>query len=483
MNAKIDKFSEMEKVLSVKNDTNDGMIALFGRFGIGNLLRHLSMEKKSGIDAVTLIVSLCLFRMNSLSIFSAYRDRFHGLLDYGKNSFYRMMLRPSMDWRRLLIGMSCRFEAILRKNGAEHHDSPRCYILDDTTLEKTGRAIEKVGRVFDHVSGRCVLGFKLLLLAVSDGVSTLPVDFSLHREKGKDESYGLTSKERKEQYRCRRKSSDPDRIRAEECDMSKMDVAVEMLLRAWKYKIRAQYLLADSWFTCERLIGAVRDIGRGAVHYIGLGKMGKTRYMVRGRLHNAAELVALNERDAHQCRRYRCLYIALRGYLGGQPVRIFLIKYGRNKHWNILLSSDTDITFVRAFELYQMRWNIEVLNKECKGYLNLGRYQGRNLNGQIADCTLCFITYTVLALGKRFSDYETMGEMFRAERELILTLTLWRRVLSCVEQLLTALSEIFDIDPNQMMQCLLNDEKRAQQLKIIINALMQDNPQNMGIAV
>ena len=95
------------------------MLALFGRFGIGNLLRHLSMEKKSGIDTVTLIVSLCLFLMNSLSIFSAYRNRFHGLLDYGKNSFYRMMLRPSMDWRRLLIGMVCRFEAILRKKRSQ----------------------------------------------------------------------------------------------------------------------------------------------------------------------------------------------------------------------------------------------------------------------------------------------------------------------------------------------------------------------------
>ena len=79
MNAKIEKLSEMEKVLSVKEAT-----------------------KHDGIDAVTLILSLCLFRINGCSIFSAYRNRFHGLLDTGKNCFYRMMLRPSMDWRRLL---------------------------------------------------------------------------------------------------------------------------------------------------------------------------------------------------------------------------------------------------------------------------------------------------------------------------------------------------------------------------------------------
>ena len=197
MNAKIEKLSEMEKVLSVKEATNAQLLFLFSRFGLGNLLRHLSLEKHDGIDAVTLILSLCLFRINGCSIFSAYRNRFHGLLDTGKNCFYRMMLRPSMDWRRLLIGVVCRFEAILRKEHSETGKPVRCFIIDDTTLEKSGIAMENISRVYDHVSGRCLLGFKLLLLAVSDGISTLPVDFSLHREKGKEGAFGLSEKQRK----------------------------------------------------------------------------------------------------------------------------------------------------------------------------------------------------------------------------------------------------------------------------------------------
>ncbi|WP_125040575.1 hypothetical protein [Bacteroides faecalis] len=44
--------------------------------------------------------------------------------------------------------------------------------------------------------------------------------------------------------------------------------------------------------------------------------------------------------------------------------------------------------------------------------------------------------YIVLALGKRFAEYETIGEMFWAERELSLTLTLWRRLLSCMKNCL-----------------------------------------------
>ena len=479
MDAKIADFHEMENMLSVKSDVNEGLITLFGRFGLGNLLRHLSLEKVSGVSSIMLIVSLCLFRINGTSIFGAYKTRFNGLLETGKNCFYRMMLRPSMDWRRLLFGVANRFFAILRKEGSGDSGFPRCYILDDTTLEKTGVSMEKVSRVFDHVRGHCVLGFKLLLLAFSDGVSTLPVDFSLHREKGKKGDFGLTRQERKKQYHTVRRSSDPDSVRAKECDRSKMDMAIEMLQRAWKHGIRAQYLLADSWFTCEKLIEAVRAIGEGVVHYIGLAKMGRTRYEVRGRFHNAHELISLYGRErGRQCRKYKCLYIALKARLGNQSVRIFLIRYGRNKNWNVLLCSDMSLSFVEAFELYQMRWNIEVLNKECKGCLGFGGYQGRNFNGQVADCTLCFITYTVLALAKRFSTYETMGEMFRAEKEQLLALTLWKRLLACMEKLLVALAESLGAEPMQMLHGLLNNGEQARQIVIVADALLKYYSEN-----
>lgn len=78
-----------------------------------------------------------------------------------------------------------------------------------------------------------------------------------------------------------------------ECDRSKLDIAVEMLKRAWKYGTRANYVLADSRFTFEGLITQVRELIGRTVHYIGLAKMGKTRYKVNGKLHNAHELVTM----------------------------------------------------------------------------------------------------------------------------------------------------------------------------------------------
>ena len=68
------------------------------------------------------------------------------------------------------------------------------------------------------------------------------------------------------------------------------------------------------------------------------------------------------------------------------------------------------MNFVRAFELYERRWGIEVIFKECRGYLGLGKCHSRSYNAQIADTTLCFMMYQMLSLAKRFSEYEQKEE-------------------------------------------------------------------------
>ncbi len=96
-----------------------------------------------------------------------------------------------------------RFLRIVSTKGAESEDGKRCLILDDSLLPKRGRRIEKVSRLWDHVTHRSLLGLRLLLMCYYDGKSTIPVDFSLHREKGQNKKmpYGLKKKHLKEQYK------------------------------------------------------------------------------------------------------------------------------------------------------------------------------------------------------------------------------------------------------------------------------------------
>ncbi|MDR1882224.1 MAG: transposase [Prevotella sp.] len=75
-----------------------------------------------------------------------------------------------------------------------------------------------------------------------------------------------------------------------------------------------------------------------------------------------------------------------------QAVILFFIRYGQQSRWHLLPSTDTTLNFTQAFELYRIRWTIEVVFKETKQYLGLGACRSRDFGAQIADCTLAFIT-------------------------------------------------------------------------------------------
>ena len=54
MEAKIEKISELSKLLSVKTRMSDDLFHLFGKFGIGHLLSRLSLEKQDGVSSSAL---------------------------------------------------------------------------------------------------------------------------------------------------------------------------------------------------------------------------------------------------------------------------------------------------------------------------------------------------------------------------------------------------------------------------------------------
>ena len=155
MEAKIEKISELSKLLSVKTRMSDDLFHLFGKFGIGHLLSRLSLEKQDGVSASELLLSLCLFRIVGESIHSICKHKIYELSNHGKNCFYRMMIRPQMDWRRLMNHFALRYMCLLRKYGeVPQSDTTTCFIIDDTVLEKSGVRMEGISRVFDHMKGR-----------------------------------------------------------------------------------------------------------------------------------------------------------------------------------------------------------------------------------------------------------------------------------------------------------------------------------------
>ncbi len=99
----------------------------------------------------------------------------------------------------------------------------------------------------------------------------------------------------------------------------------------------------------------------------------------------------------------------------------------------MLISKDTDLTFTNAMKYYQIRWSIEVFFKECKQNLNINKCQSNDFDSHIVWITLSFISYMMLSLHKRFDDYETMGEVFRAFKNELLEFTMVEKLWQIIE--------------------------------------------------
>ena len=117
-----------------------------------------------------------------------------------------------------------------------------------------------------------------------------------------------------------------------------------------------------------------------------------------------------------------------------------------------------------------------------KGYLGLGSYMGRDFDGQIADATLCYMTYIVMSLEKRMSDYETMGELFANMEEDVMALTLWRRILKCVERILASLCEVLGYSISEIEQLIVTDTEMQKNFEIMAQAL-EDRQREENVAV
>lgn len=78
-----------------------------------------------------------------------------------------------------------------------------------------------------------------------------------------------------------------------------------------------------------------------------------------------------------------------------------------------------------------------------------------------------------MALDKRFSEYETMGEVFGVHRNDLMALTLWRRILAMIEAILQALADVMSIDLDELAEKILNDEHAAKKYEIMLRALQK----------
>ena len=477
MGAKVSILDELSNILTRKEKTDEGVLVFSKQFKLGQLLRSFSEAKKQGIPLKNILIALILSRFGGLSVYAMQKT---GNLKMDDNTMYRLMNNQFIDWRSILLLFARQFLGCIASKGEEDNKAVKCFVIDDTDIEKRGKTFEGLSKIYSHKEHVCLFGFKLLLLCYWDGKSLIPCELSLHRESKKKE-YGLNEKQQKRQFTKERTNEGFYRERYDELDEDKLSVAVKMLKRCVNRGILASYVLMDSWFVTDFMLTGIRNIRKGMLHVVGICKMDSRKFEVNGKERNSHTIIAMHENDSSKVRtstKYKSRYFAVVAFYKGMPVKLFYIKYRKASNWSILLTTDTSLSFIKAMELYQIRWSIEVLIRECKQHLRLGKSQNTNFCGQIADATLTMITYTILSLYKRFEAYETMGALFRDTQQDLLEKTLCQRIEMVILKLISDLLEYTSIDVYATLYHLTSSDKASKDILVLLTAVNQLNNEN-----
>jgi hypothetical protein len=451
---------ELKSILQNDETKSISIVEVFEIFRTKRLDSFFSDLKSKGPGFSELLLKMILMGVSQMTIFRCIKA--NGAHVHGrKDAYYGVKNNPQIAWRTILIMMVHRFEQLTKKNTSIAQGLIRCLIADDTVLRKCGRRVEGISRVWDHVFHRSVLGFKGLFLALSDGKSFLPLDFSMHNEKGKNvqRPYGMKKKDLKARYNKMRNENTPGHQRKEELIESKVASLISMLKVAFAKGVKAEYLLVDSWFTCEKLIRFIFE--KPGIYFLGMCKMGTAKYECNGKLYSAKQLLGRCKRTM-KVKRSR--YISARYYVidvayKHMKVRLYFSQYGNQKTWNLLLTDNRQLSYDNAIKIYQIRWGIEVFFKEAKQYLKLGKCQSNDFDAQIADLSIIMIAYILLSFKRRFQAYETIGGAFREAQHELIEETLAERLWGLFIEILTSIFAMLEIDPDALIEIMLQNDR------------------------
>ena len=410
------KLFEFKTYFESPTQAFSNLMSIFVVFSSTWIVKGIFNLKTKGYSYSYLLQTLILMPfLGAKNIHGLFKTHYHDFYQGCKDSLYDTMHNPYINWRLLLLNFAKQF---IRKVKPYNSGNTLTYfIADDTDLEKRSPLFEGISRVFNHVVHKHILAYKLLALGYSDGKSFIPLDFSLHNEKGKKKNYGLTGKQRKGQYKKERTQTSHGAKRKKEVRTEKGKNLLKMVKRSVKHGIIADYLLTDSWFLSENMICEIRKIKNGAIHILSMCKMDKRKYTFENGCYNAKELLLLkkqNKKNITRSKKHKVYYIEIIVDYKGFKLKLFFTRLSKHSKWRLLATTNTSLSFTQAFDMYSNRWAIEVFFKEGKQLLGLGKNQSRDFDAQVASTSISFIQYIILALYKRADKYETIGGIFEA---------------------------------------------------------------------
>ena len=387
---------------------------------LNSLIKGAGFTKRTGIEITEAVFLLLLWKwlnMSSIAMFSKKAlDTFSGAR---KDVMYDLLKREEVNWRAL---NSQTAKAVYQQHKLTG-SRVKAFVLDDSIKTRCGKKMEGVSSHFDHVTGRHVMGQQVLTLGLATEEAFLPLDSQIYVSQVK-------ARELIKPYKDGR--SVAGKRYSEATTQSKPKRAADMMKRAIRRGMEADYILADAWFGTKPMIRTALELEVCAIFRMKKSKM-KYRAVVNGQtkqLLNAQELYThavkrewrkvrgmpwravsldveldLAEKDEKKPRWKRVRLLFVRGLQepGGTEVG--------KKDWALFLTTDIQLSMSKMLEIYALRWGIEVYFKEAKQHLGFLKEQTVTFASHTASIHLCAIRYLMLVHNKLEGQDYRIGEI------------------------------------------------------------------------
>ncbi len=458
-----------------------------GIFRIMELYRTLKLDKlkigstekpQSTFQKGDLLLGLLLFPLYSIpNVYSYCNHSLGKSLEARKNTFYRFKNDFRINWRSIV--RSCNRALFKQIEGAvpQNGGLVKCLIIDDTDFEKSTYRTEHVGKIWSHVKHCRFFGFKGLFLGYWDGKSFFSLDFSLHKEKGKNKKkpFGLAPKQKKKQFSKKREKGSCGNRREQELIKDKISTAILLVKKAINQNIKIDYLLMDSWFFCEAFL-KMGSLLKAKINIIAMVKMAKAKYAYQGKTYTAKGLSQLMKQRKKvkwiKTLRFYCAEVEVE--YKSVPLKLYFCKTGKRGKWHLLSSTNIKLGILKAYELYSIRWSIEVFFKESKQYFGLGKSQSQDFDAQVADISIAMIEYNVFSLAKRVEAYETIGGLFKQAKDQAMELTISLRIWGFILEMLQIIAEFIDGDFNELIVNMMKNKPEENKIFRLIEMQLSE---------
>ena len=239
-----------EQLINILNDKlRNPIYKTIQLINIKEILNKSNFTKKEGV-AIHLVVLHFVYMLvmnRKIAIFMKQSDN-----SFKKDVYYRLLKNQTYNWRKLLSLSSIKLILLLKK--LQNPKSVKVFIIDDTVEDKTGKKIEgSRDKLYSNKEKRFVRGINVLSLNYSDGLSNFMLDFAINMGK-----HARVSAEKMLSELDHRTTAYKRRA---EIMKGKHQLATDMIKRAVKSGIYADYLLVDSWYSKPVFLKEMNDLG------------------------------------------------------------------------------------------------------------------------------------------------------------------------------------------------------------------------------